>query len=58
MIDGAKAFELGLADRLFDSAEFLDESLQFLMDLTAANPVERLPVREPRQADDRPGAPR
>ncbi len=33
MISGPAAFELGLADRLFDGAEFLDESLQFLIDL-------------------------
>jgi 3-hydroxyacyl-CoA dehydrogenase/enoyl-CoA hydratase/carnithine racemase len=30
MIDGKKAFEMGLADRLFDSVEFFDESLLFL----------------------------
>jgi 3-hydroxyacyl-CoA dehydrogenase/enoyl-CoA hydratase/carnithine racemase len=30
MIDGTKAFEMGLADRLFDSVEFFDESLLFL----------------------------
>ncbi|MBW1980253.1 MAG: enoyl-CoA hydratase/isomerase family protein [Deltaproteobacteria bacterium] len=29
-ISGPAAFEMGLADRLFDSAEFLDESLLFL----------------------------
>jgi 3-hydroxyacyl-CoA dehydrogenase/enoyl-CoA hydratase/carnithine racemase len=46
MIDGARAFELGLADRLFDSAEFLDESLQFLMDLIAGKTqVERPPFQ-------------
>ena len=33
MINGPQAFEMGLADRLFDGAEFLDESLQFLMDI-------------------------
>jgi 3-hydroxyacyl-CoA dehydrogenase/enoyl-CoA hydratase/carnithine racemase len=30
MIDGTKAFQMGLADRLFDSVEFFDESLRFL----------------------------
>ncbi|HMK34326.1 MAG TPA: 3-hydroxyacyl-CoA dehydrogenase NAD-binding domain-containing protein [Desulfomonilaceae bacterium] len=30
MINGTKAFEMGLADRLFDSVEFFDESLLFL----------------------------
>jgi 3-hydroxyacyl-CoA dehydrogenase/enoyl-CoA hydratase/carnithine racemase len=33
MINGRTAFDLGLADRIFDGAEFLDESLQFLVDL-------------------------
>ncbi len=31
MIDGVKAYEMGLADRLFDGAEFFDDSLRFLM---------------------------
>lgn len=35
MINGPRAFQLGLADRLFDGAEFLDESLQFLVDIIA-----------------------
>jgi 3-hydroxyacyl-CoA dehydrogenase/enoyl-CoA hydratase/carnithine racemase len=30
MIDGTKFFEMGLADKLFDSVEFFDESLAFL----------------------------
>ncbi|MFH0822478.1 MAG: 3-hydroxyacyl-CoA dehydrogenase NAD-binding domain-containing protein [Pseudomonadota bacterium] len=30
MIDGTKAFEMGLADRLFESVEFFDESLALL----------------------------
>ncbi|MGV7229735.1 MAG: 3-hydroxyacyl-CoA dehydrogenase NAD-binding domain-containing protein [Nitrospirales bacterium] len=30
MINGDKAFETGLADRLFDTVEFLDESIRFL----------------------------
>lgn len=33
MIDGTKLYEMGLADRLFDGAEFLDESLLFLQDI-------------------------
>lgn len=33
MLDGKKAFEMGLADRLFESVEFFDESLQFLVDI-------------------------
>ena len=35
MINGPQAFKIGLADRLFDGAEFLDESLQFLVDIIA-----------------------
>lgn len=30
MINGSKAYEMGLADRLFPDVEFLDESLRFL----------------------------
>jgi 3-hydroxyacyl-CoA dehydrogenase/enoyl-CoA hydratase/carnithine racemase len=30
MIDGTKLFEMGIADKLFDSVEFFDESLAFL----------------------------
>ncbi len=46
MINGPAAFELGLADRLFDGAEFLDESLQFLLDVIAEKVVvERAPVQ-------------
>jgi 3-hydroxyacyl-CoA dehydrogenase/enoyl-CoA hydratase/carnithine racemase len=40
MLTGAEAHELGLADRLLEPAEFLDESLAFARDL-AANPLER-----------------
>ncbi len=35
MIGGKEAFELGLADRLFEGAEFLDESLNFLLGIVA-----------------------
>jgi len=35
MIGGKEAFELGLADRLFDAVEFLDESLALLMSIAA-----------------------
>jgi 3-hydroxyacyl-CoA dehydrogenase/enoyl-CoA hydratase/carnithine racemase len=45
MLSGPEAFELGLADRLFDSAEFLDESLSFLLSIIAGETtVERPPV--------------
>ncbi len=33
MIDGTKAFQMGIADRLYDSVDFFDESLAFLEDL-------------------------
>jgi len=33
MINGKKAFEMGLADRLFEPVDLLDKSLQFVMDL-------------------------
>ncbi|MGA2939042.1 MAG: 3-hydroxyacyl-CoA dehydrogenase NAD-binding domain-containing protein [Syntrophobacteraceae bacterium] len=45
MLSGPEAFELGLADRLFDGAEFLDESLSFLLSIVAGETkVERTPV--------------
>ncbi len=45
MLSGAEAFELGLADRLFDGAEFMDESLSFLLSIVAGETeVERAPV--------------
>jgi 3-hydroxyacyl-CoA dehydrogenase len=37
MINGPQAYAMGLADRLFEGAEFLDESLQFLVDIIAGN---------------------
>lgn len=42
-LDGSAAFHMGLADRLFDGAEFLDESLYFLMDIMAG----RITVERP-----------
>lgn len=43
-LDGSEAFRIGLADRLFDGAEFLDESLSFLMEIIAGkSTVERRP---------------
>jgi 3-hydroxyacyl-CoA dehydrogenase/enoyl-CoA hydratase/carnithine racemase len=46
MISGRAAFDLGLADRLFDGAEFLDESLQFLLDLISGKvSVQRTPAQ-------------
>ncbi len=45
MIGGKEAFELGLADRLFDSADFLDESMDFLLAIVAGKEkVERQPA--------------
>lgn len=42
MIDGSKAFQMGLADRLFEAVEFFDDSLKFFEDiLSGAEVVER-----------------
>jgi 3-hydroxyacyl-CoA dehydrogenase/enoyl-CoA hydratase/carnithine racemase len=44
MIGGKEAFELGLADRMFEGVEFLDESLAFLMSIVAGEAkIERAP---------------
>jgi 3-hydroxyacyl-CoA dehydrogenase/enoyl-CoA hydratase/carnithine racemase len=40
MLDGAKAFELGLADRLLEPVEFVDESIAFALELVES-PLER-----------------
>ena len=46
MINGPAAFHLGLADRLYDGAEFLDESLRFLIDIISGKvAVERQPMQ-------------
>ncbi len=43
-LDGSEALRTGLADWLFDGAEFLDESLSFLVDIIAGKSVvERQP---------------
>ncbi len=45
MINGMQAFEMGLADRLFDTAEFLDDSIRFLEGIIdGTEKVEREPV--------------
>ncbi len=45
MIGGKEAFELGLADRLFEPVEFLDESLGLLMNIISGETkIERAPV--------------
>ncbi len=44
MINGTKAFEMGLADRLFESVEFFDESLALLEDIIEGKEkIERTP---------------
>ncbi|MBM3299702.1 MAG: enoyl-CoA hydratase/isomerase family protein, partial [Deltaproteobacteria bacterium] len=44
LIDGTKTFEMGLADRLFDSVEFFDESLALLEDIIEGKEeIERKP---------------
>jgi 3-hydroxyacyl-CoA dehydrogenase/enoyl-CoA hydratase/carnithine racemase len=47
MLDGAKAFELGFADRLLEPVELVDESIAFALAL-AERPLER----EPADLDD------
>ena len=45
MINGPRAFKMGLADRLFATAEFLDDSLRLLEGIIAGiDKVERAPV--------------
>jgi 3-hydroxyacyl-CoA dehydrogenase/enoyl-CoA hydratase/carnithine racemase len=45
LIDGSRTFALGLADRLFDSAEFFDESLALLEDIIEGKEkIERQPL--------------
>jgi 3-hydroxyacyl-CoA dehydrogenase/enoyl-CoA hydratase/carnithine racemase len=45
MIDGRQAFGLGLADRMYEPVEFLDDSLKFTLGiLSGAEKVERKPV--------------
>lgn len=45
LINGSTAFQFGLADRLYDGAEFLDQSLRFLIDLISGKVVvERPPI--------------
>ncbi|GLI33124.1 3-hydroxyacyl-CoA dehydrogenase NAD-binding domain-containing protein [Desulforhabdus amnigena] len=46
MIGGAKAYEMGLADRIFDGAEFLDESLRFLLGIVSGNALVERPAVE------------
>ena len=43
MINGPAAFELGLADRLYSGAEFLDESLRLLQDIISGRVVVERP---------------
>ena len=48
MVNGVEAFRLGIADRLFDGAEFLDESLGYLQDIMSGRAiVERKPPAAP-----------
>ncbi len=44
MLNGTQAFEMGLADRLFDSVEFFDESLALLVNIILSKEtIERKP---------------
>ena len=57
MVNGVEAFRLGIADRLFDGAEFLDESLRFLQDILGGREVvTRKPVALSAGEDLFPGA--
>ncbi|MBC7359204.1 MAG: enoyl-CoA hydratase/isomerase family protein [Desulfacinum sp.] len=49
MINGPQAFEIGIADRLFDGAEFFDESLQFLVNIISGK--EKVERPEPKTAN-------
>lgn len=52
MIDGRRAFQLGLADRMFEPVEFLDETLKFTQGILAGTErVERKPVDHSRAKD-------
>jgi len=45
MIKGVQAFEMGLGDRLFETAEFLDDSIRFLQGvIDGTENIEREPV--------------
>jgi 3-hydroxyacyl-CoA dehydrogenase/enoyl-CoA hydratase/carnithine racemase len=54
LLTAPEAFELGLADRLFEPVEFLDESLQFAVDLVQK--PEQARTGQPDQPE-RPGQP-
>lgn len=52
MIKSVKAFEMGLADRLFEPAEFVDDSIKFLEGIiTGEEKVERKAV-DPKMSDE------
>src|SRR5205823_3371 len=41
MLNGAKAYELGFADRLLEPVEFVDESIAFAIELAGGRRIER-----------------
>ncbi len=49
MIKGPQLYEMGLADRLFDGAEFFDESLMFLQNIIAG--TEKVDRPEPKTSN-------
>jgi 3-hydroxyacyl-CoA dehydrogenase/enoyl-CoA hydratase/carnithine racemase len=52
MLRGSQAFQLGLADAMFEPADFLEESLRWAGQvLTGATTVERAPIPEQTQED-------
>jgi 3-hydroxyacyl-CoA dehydrogenase/enoyl-CoA hydratase/carnithine racemase len=47
MLDGRRAHKLGFADRLFEPAEFVDESIAYAVELATSPPEPRPGVRPP-----------
>jgi len=47
MLDGRRAHKLGFADRLFEPAEFVDESIAYAVELATSPPEPRSGVRPP-----------
>ena len=47
MLDGRRAHKLGFADRLFEPAEFVDESIAYAVELATSPPEPRRGVRPP-----------
>src|SRR5205807_9822974 len=57
LLTAPEAFELGLADRLLETVEFVDESLQFAIELAESEGIER-PAPDWSELDAVPRRPR